>query len=508
MAATKPRLFISYKRATEPDEPVALQIFEAFRDDYDVFIDQKVIRVGTDWAQTIENEISRADFLISLLSQRAVESEMVVGEIEKAHGLVKGGAKKPQILPVRLAYSEPFRYPLSAFLNRIHWAYWQGPHDTPRLIEELRTAMRGGDLRSDALPAPRAEPPTLPPPTPVAQPLEISDGPVGLESKFYVVRPQDEIARRQLGSEGGATLSIKGPRQMGKSSLLVRLLTELSRETRVRRRVVNLDLRLFERATLDAPEPFFRAFCDWVCDELECPTLVDTYWSPKRGLGRRTTLLMEEILKRRADADERLVLAIDEADRILDSSFAPDFFGMLRSWHDARANRPLYRTLDMILVTSTEPYQLNRNLNTSPFSVGEVVELNDFDLEQVKDLAGRHGKRWQADDLRKLFELLRGHPYLTRRALFDVAAGHIGLADLFERAATDGPPFGDHLRFHVFGLHRRADLVEAFVKVLDGGECDDLPFYELRSAGLVRRDRDQVLPRCALYQKYFREHLK
>jgi len=122
------RLFISYKRNCDPDERVATQVFHALSGDHKVFIDQ-TMPVGTRWAERIEAELRQADFLITLLSAQSINSEMVQGEIEKAHQFVKANGR-PVILPVRLAYRDPFQYPLSAYLDPINWAYWEGPDDT------------------------------------------------------------------------------------------------------------------------------------------------------------------------------------------------------------------------------------------------------------------------------------------------------------------------------------------------------------------------------------------
>src|SRR6266702_1801990 len=110
------RIFISYKRNSDPDEKVALQVYESLSRLHDVFIDQSML-VGTRWAEQIETELRRSDYLITFLSAHSVLSEMVQGEIETAHRLSKEQSGRPCILPVRLAYREPFNYPLSAYLN-------------------------------------------------------------------------------------------------------------------------------------------------------------------------------------------------------------------------------------------------------------------------------------------------------------------------------------------------------------------------------------------------------
>src|SRR5947209_3606733 len=50
------RVFVSYKRKVTPDEPVALQVFQALSQHHDVFIDQTLL-VGSQWAERIETEL-------------------------------------------------------------------------------------------------------------------------------------------------------------------------------------------------------------------------------------------------------------------------------------------------------------------------------------------------------------------------------------------------------------------------------------------------------------------
>jgi hypothetical protein len=80
------KVFISYKRNVEPDEPLALRLYEASREHCDVFIDQQM-PVGTDWAERIQAELEACDYLIPLLSKHSVHSEMVEAEIRTAHHL-------------------------------------------------------------------------------------------------------------------------------------------------------------------------------------------------------------------------------------------------------------------------------------------------------------------------------------------------------------------------------------------------------------------------------------
>jgi hypothetical protein len=181
---------------------------------------------------------------------------------------------------------------------------------------------------------------------------------------------------------------------------------------------------------------------------------------------------------------------------------------MLRNWHNSRAIDPIWKQLDLALVTSTEPYQLIQNLNQSPFNVGEVIDLADFTLEQVADLNRRHGAPLTPGDEQHLMTILSGHPYLVRRALYLVASKRLSATELFSQATDERGPFGDHLRYHLFRFHGKKDLIEGMQQVISKNTCaDDLVFFRLRGAGLVKREGRAVMPRCQLYAIYFREHL-
>ena len=203
-----------------------------------------------------------------------------------------------------------------------------------------------------------------------------------------------------------------------------------------------------------------------------------------------------------------MVLAMDEVESIFNTDFRSDFFGMLRSWHNSRRAGSIWKQLDLALVTSTEPYQLIEDLNQSPFNVGEVIELTDFTPEQVEGLNRRHGSPLGHGQSDQLMLLLNGHPYLVRRVLYLVASGRISSDELFSQATEDRGPFGDHLRYHLFRIHDIEDLIQGMRQVIRHNTCrDEMIFFRLRGAGLVRREGRAVLPRCQLYADFFRERL-
>jgi DNA-binding CsgD family transcriptional regulator len=525
------RLFISFQTQDEASGTAVEEIIQRLAEHHEVFVDRNA-RIGLNWASQIEAELRRADCLITFLNSRAIRSEMVEAEIATAYKLSKekgGGYGKPRILPVRVANRDKFSYPLSVYLEGLNEAYWQGPQDTPDLVKALLKAIGGETLNypdpetegssnkgSLMSPAPLLQPITVPSPSspqtlisavypaplPFAQPprLELPEGTMDPQSFFYIERLTDRIALETIQGQG-VTITIKGPRQMGKSSLLLRV-----REAAVSmgKRVALLDFQLFDKAALSEPELFFRQFCEWLTDELEMESRVEEYWKMPLGNSQRTTRYLQRYLLK--ELNTPLVLAMDEVESTFDTNFRSDFFGMLRSWHNSRQANSHWKQLDLVLVTSTEPYQLIENLNQSPFNVGEVIELEDFTPTQVAELNRRHGSPFPAPEERELVSLLAGHPYLVRRALYLVASGRLTPAELYRTATGDRGPFGDHLRHHLFRLNSKPDLIEGMRQVIRFHTCpNETVFFRLYGAGLVKREERSVVPRCQLYGFYFQQ---
>lgn len=511
------RVFISYKRDVSPDDDLALQLYHHLRQTHRVFIDQTML-VGTPWAERIKREIEQADALIVLLSEAAVGSEMVQVELALAHDLASRQGGRPAILPVRLAYRDPFQYPLSAYLDPINWAFWSGEADTPDLITELDRALAGEALsiatpqgKAAILMAPKAQ--SLPRPSPSAQPqhrpqtvpLELPEGTMAPESQLYVARQFDQIALNTIQQQG-VTITIKGPRQMGKSSLLTRVITAAQAQGK---QVAFLDFQLFDKAALTEADTFFPEFCAWLTDELDLDDQVDEYWKRRLSNTQSCTRYVGKYLL--PELGQPLVLAMDEVETIFDTPFRSDFFSMLRSWHNNRATKPIWKQMDLALVTSTEPYQLIENLNQSPFNVGQIIELTDFDVSQVADLNQRHGGVLSTVELDQLMALVNGHPYLVRKALYLVASDTLTARELLTQAVKERGPFGDHLRYHLFRMYDKPELVQGLLQVMRTHTCsDERIFFKLRGAGLVRRLSSglEVVPRCQLYEQYFHQHLQ
>jgi hypothetical protein len=499
------KIFISYKRNVSPDTPVATAVYEALRHDHDVFID-RTIQVGEEWAKLIQEAIIESDYLIIFLSENSVHSEMVIAEVETAHHHGKAFGK-PAILPVRLAYTEPLVYPISAYLNPLQWALWDSDTDTPRLIADLQHAVSGGVLPiktadTQVVPPTRDETPTafanIPP-----RNLESPEGTMSHQSPFYIEREADHEALRSLHDLVGLTV-IKGSRQTGKSSLLNQMMAEAGKNGI---KTAFIDFQTIENIAIGNANIFYRQFCSLLSLELEVEDRADEFWTNPLGHVQKTTnYLIKHLLRELLDI--QVLLAMDEVDRMFASPFRSDFFSMLRSWYNSRARGGDWTRFNVALVTSTEPYQFIADLNQSPFNVGTVVELKDFTLQQVNELNQRHGNPLNLEQIEKLFNLLGGHPYLMRKALFLIASKRSTFDNVMDKCCEDDGLFGDHLHNYLYRMRDHQELRSGLMQIINYQRCaDEHVFFRLRGAGLVKRVGVDVLPRNELYRCYFGERL-
>lgn len=496
-------IFMCYARGSEPDQTIALAIAQELSPDYIVFFDQAAAVDG--WAEKIERELAQCNYLILLLSNESITNEVVLLEMEIVWRLYLEGGK-PRFLPVKLNQTVPLPAPLHIYLEGVNWIVWQEPDNIASLIEQVKHSLADGRFSPHPArpiqPQPVTVQPTIPQPLPRARPyrLEMPEGTIDLESRFYVRRASDQIALEAITYDG-VTMTIKGPRQMGKSSLLIRV-AEAAKERG--KKVVFLDFQLLQASLQDA-ELFFRHFCTIMSFQLGLSDETEQYWNaPITNAFRCTHYVLQEILRR---LNQPVMLAMDEVESIFDTPFRTDFFAMLRSWHNNRARDASWKQLDLALVTSTEPYYFVQSLSQSPFNVGEIIDLPAFTLEQAAALNKLHLSPFTQTALQELMNLLRGHPYLVRRALYLVASDRISASDLLAQPTDAYGPFGDHLRSLLLRLHHNQTMLHSLQQVLQTGHCPDELFFRLHGAGLIKRENGRIVPYCPLYAHFFQQQL-
>jgi hypothetical protein len=525
----KSYIFISY-RSSDPDRGLAGQFRDALTSaGHDVFMAGESIRIGDDWSAEIDAALEKCDCFTLLLSRQSIASDMVLAEVRRAKELRdQSAANRPRLFVVRVNYPLDGRinYDLAGYLSRFQQREWSSEDDTKRIVDEILELIGSGDdLLEQPLPIHThnaAQYEIEGPPLPVAEP-ELPQGQVDLASPYYVERPPVDLNCYEAVVKPGALLRIKAPRQMGKTSLMARTLFYASsgeavpdEYKNVRREAggyeaVSLSFQLADAQIFSDLDQLLQWMCSTVAWKLDMADRVDEFWKLPGSKIRCTAYFEKYLLSEFEKQNKSLVLGLDEVDLVFGNlATASNFFGLLRAWNELAKSKSLWKRLRLVIVHSTEVY-IPLEINESPFNVGTGVELPEFVDKQVMDLAKRHGLAWSIAQVNELMEMLGGHPYLVRVALYHIARQEMGLADLLESAITDAGVFGDHLRRHLWNLEKNPELADAMREVCSTTYPTELRSdlaFKLDSLGLVQLKGNNVVPRCKLYRLYFAAHLK
>jgi transcriptional regulator with XRE-family HTH domain len=453
------------------------------------------------------------DYLILLISEESAASEMILEQIQLAKESHNSTNKKPAILPICIELNAPLSFDLLNYLAGIQSWQWRCVGDSSQLISEILTVVTEGrtSLNSDHELAVNLSKITntkqsIIQPLPAAAP-ELPGGQVDLASRFYIDRPPIESRCYETISQPGALIRIKAPRQMGKTSLMARILHHAEQQGS---RTVALSFQLANRRVFANSDTFLQWFCASVGQELGMLEHLPKCWELADLIGSNQCCkaYFEQYLL--SESSPPLTLGLDECDRLFESpEIADDFFGLLRALHEEAKRRDIWKKFRSIVVHSTEVY-IPLDMNKSPFNVGLPIELPEFNVQQVQDLAKRHGLNWSGNEVAELMALVGGHPYLVRLGIYHISRQDVTLNQLVKSSATEAGIYSDHLRRHLWNLEKYAELMEAMrevVSVYGPVRLRSELGFKLNSMGLVKLEGNDCIPRCRLYDDYFRDRL-
>lgn len=506
------QIFISYKVGAYPDHELMEFLEKALsKRGHKPFI-HTMLPIGIEWGQSLQSQIEKSDFLLVLLSESSVRSEMVVEEVRFAEFCRKQN-NKPTILPVRVNYLKPLPYGLASYLDAKQFALWREPEDTDELAQKIFLSI---EAASGEKPFPKQEntitqkdsaeePDKDEAPLPSFDPrfLETPTGAVKLRSPYYIRRDcDDKIERQILG--GGGTTTIRSGRQMGKTSLLVRGANFAKEQGH---RVVYLDFQQMESEFRSSLDNLLRYLADELTFRLGLDEeQLNKIWTSSRGGPDKFNHFMESsVLQDPAP----LLIAVDEADQLMDADYKTDFFALLRAWDSRRAFDTTWEKLSLALVISTHPHLLIDDYRQSPFNVGLRIPLEDFSEEQIISLNKRHNIPLTEKEIPQIVDLLGGHPYLSRQALYTMVDSRISWTEFQSIVLDDPGPFSSHLHFYLWQLRDRPELIAGLKETIKKNSCsDEKVLYRLSAAGLLKElPENKCAVRCRLYEQYFRKAL-
>lgn len=330
--------------------------------------------------------------------------------------------------------------------------------------------------------------------------LSDNGGVLPLDSLLYMERPVD-IAFRDALDRKPMIVLLKGPRQIGKTSLLVRGVDQARKQGA---RLVYSDLQSIGHESIHSPRDLFSAMSRIISRELKLNITMDDIYDERDGPNKNfESYLFNHVLS------SPVIWFIDEVDQLFDFDFHTDIFSLMRSWHNRRPVHSELSNLTLVLAYATETHLFIKDPYQSPFNVGVKIEMDDFTAEHISVLNHRLNNPLKNElEISKFYDLVGGHPYLVCRGLSWMASENKDIDEFAVKSCMDNGPFGTHLR-RLRLIAKNNENITFIQDLLEGKICTNNDvFLHLRTAGvLIGDDWRSARIRCRVYEEYLKSNI-